>query len=76
MSDRVERVMRPFEQVENTYARKHGGTGLGLPYAAKLAQLHGGNIRLESEVNLGTKAVLWLPPGRLIAVRPALRAAV
>jgi signal transduction histidine kinase len=74
--DNIERVMRPFEQVENTYARKHGGTGLGLPYAAKLAQLHGGSIRLESEVNLGTKAVLWLPPGRLIAVRPALRAAV
>jgi len=74
--DNIERVMRPFEQVENTYSRKHGGTGLGLPYAAKLAQLHGGSIRLESEVNLGTKAVLWLPPARLIAVRHALKAAV
>ncbi len=74
--DNIERVMRPFEQVENTYARKHGGTGLGLPYAAKLAQLHSGSIRLESKVNLGTKAVLWLPPGRLIAVQQALKAAV
>jgi two-component system, cell cycle sensor histidine kinase PleC len=68
--------MRPFEQVENTYARKHGGTGLGLPYAAKLAQLHSGSIRLESQVNYGTKAVLYLPPARLIAVQQPLKAAV
>ncbi|HYS45367.1 MAG TPA: HAMP domain-containing sensor histidine kinase [Rhizomicrobium sp.] len=74
--DNIERVMRPFEQVENTYARKHGGTGLGLPYAAKLAQLHGGSIRLESEINHGTKAVLRLPPARLIAVQQALKAAI
>lgn len=74
--DNIERVMRPFEQVENTYARKHGGTGLGLPYAAKLAQLHGGSIGLESQVNNGTKAVLYLPPARLIAVQRALKAAV
>jgi signal transduction histidine kinase len=49
---------------------------LGLPYAAKLAQLHGGAIRLESKVNVGTKAVLWLPAARLIAIQQALKAAV
>ena len=75
-ADNIERVMRPFEQVENTYARKHGGTGLGLPYAVKLAQLHGGAIVLESKVHLGTKAELQLPPARLIAIRPPLRAVV
>jgi len=75
-ADNIERVMRPFEQVENTYARRHGGTGLGLPYAARLAQLHGGVIRLESEVNLGTKATLWLPPARITGTRAPLRTAV
>jgi signal transduction histidine kinase len=75
-ADNIERVMRPFEQVETSYARSHGGTGLGLPYSAKLAELHDGSIRLESELHKGTIATLWLPPTRLVAIRPMLRAAV
>ena len=72
--DNLERVMRPFEQVETSYARSHGGTGLGLPYSAKLAELHDGAIRLESVLHQGTVATLWLPASRLMVVRPALRA--
>jgi len=72
--DNLERVMRPFEQVENSYSRSHGGTGLGLPYSAKLAELHDGAIRLESVLHQGTVATLWLPAARLITVRTALRA--
>ena len=67
--------MRPFEQVENTYARSHGGTGLGLPYSAKLAELHDGAIRLQSEEGQGTTATLWLPPERVVDVRRPLREA-
>ena len=73
-ADNLERVMRPFEQVENSYARSYGGTGLGLPYSAKLAQMHQGNIRLESIEHQGTAATFWLPPARLIAVGSPLRA--
>ncbi|MBV9548966.1 MAG: HAMP domain-containing histidine kinase [Alphaproteobacteria bacterium] len=72
--DNLERVMRPFEQVETSYARSHGGTGLGLPYSAKLAELHQGSITLESVLHHGTIATLWLPAERLIVVRPALKA--
>ena len=74
-ADNIERVMRPFEQVENTYARSHGGTGLGLPYSAKLAELHDGAIRLQSEEGQGTTATLWLPPERVVDVRRPLREA-
>jgi signal transduction histidine kinase len=70
----IEQVMRPFEQVESSYARSHGGTGLGLPYSAKLAELHGGSIGLKSELGCGTAATLWLPPARLSGIAPALRA--
>jgi signal transduction histidine kinase len=70
----IERVMRPFEQVESSYSRSHGGTGLGLPYSAKLAELHGGSIGLKSELGCGTAATLWLPPARLSGIEPALRA--
>jgi signal transduction histidine kinase len=73
-ADNIERVMRPFEQVETSYARSHGGTGLGLPYSAKLAELHAGSIRLESALHQGTTATLWLPPARLVSTRRALRA--
>jgi signal transduction histidine kinase len=65
----VERVLRPFEQVENSLTRQHSGTGLGLPYAVKLAELHGGTLWIESQVNIGTTVTVALPRDRFIAVR-------
>jgi signal transduction histidine kinase len=62
----IPRVLRPFEQVESSLARRHGGTGLGLPYAERLAQLHGGKLTLVSELGRGTIATVWLPPSRFV----------
>jgi signal transduction histidine kinase len=62
----LERVMRPFEQVERTLSRRYGGTGLGLHFAKKIAELHGGTIALESAVDKGTRVRVWLPPARLL----------
>jgi two-component system cell cycle sensor histidine kinase PleC len=62
----LERVLRPFEQVESAYARKNGGAGLGLPLALKLTELHGGNLTVESEVSKGTTVNILLPPKRLL----------
>jgi len=62
----IPRVLRPFEQVESSLARRHGGTGLGLPYAERLAQMHGGKLSIESELGKGTTAILSLPPSRFI----------
>jgi signal transduction histidine kinase len=67
----VERVLRPFEQVENSLTRQHSGTGLGLPYAVKLAELHGGTLWIESQVNVGTSVTVALPRDRFVAVRQA-----
>jgi len=74
-ADNLDRVMRPFEQVETSYSRSHGGTGLGLPYSLRLAELHDGTIRLESKLHEGTTATLWLPFSRLLQMRPLLKAA-
>jgi two-component system cell cycle sensor histidine kinase PleC len=73
----LERVLRPFEQVESAYARRNGGAGLGLPLALKLTELHGGNLTVDSQVSKGTKVNILLPPKRLIDTPPAepLRAA-
>jgi signal transduction histidine kinase/CheY-like chemotaxis protein len=56
----LERVFEEFYQVPGA---RRGGTGLGLPYARRLAQLLGGELTLTSEAGTGTTAVLRLPHG-------------
>ena len=63
----LERVLRPFEQVERALTRSHGGAGLGLSYAVKIVELHGGSLKLESMPGMGTTARFVLPPTRLSA---------
>ena len=69
--ENIDRVLRPFEQVETSYARKHGGSGLGLPYAKRLTELHGGTLTIESELGKGTSVSVTLPAYRLVEVREA-----
>ena len=68
-AEHLERVLRPFEQVERALSRRHGGTGLGLPFAKKIAELHGGTLTLESEVDNGTHVTVRLPAHRLMPQR-------
>src|SRR3546814_20156939 len=43
----VARALESFGQIESTLSRKHGGTGLGLPLAKGLIELHGGWLAIE-----------------------------
>jgi signal transduction histidine kinase len=69
--ENIERVLRPFEQVESSLARSHGGTGLGLPYSKKVIEIHGGSLVLESALNRGTTVTVRLPARRVFANAPA-----
>ena len=60
--DQIERVLLPFEQVDNQYSRSGGGTGLGLALIKGLMELHGGRIEIDSEVGKGTTVTVSFPP--------------
>ena len=62
----MKRVMVPFMQVENPLIRRQGGTGLGLPLAKRLMELHGGTLDIASVPGHGTTVTLRIPPGRLL----------
>jgi len=63
----IARVMRPFEQVESAQDSSHRGTGLGLPMAKSLVELHGGVFTLESAVGQGTTISIRFPAKRVIS---------
>ena len=65
--EHIERVLRPFEQVENALSRSHGGAGLGLSFALKVIELHEGTLTIDSAVGTGTTVRVMLPPSRLDA---------
>jgi two-component system cell cycle sensor histidine kinase PleC len=66
-ADALERVFRPFERAHRHAAKAIEGTGLGLSIARGLVMLHGGTIKLESIVGLGTVATVALPADRVVA---------
>ncbi|MGH6969740.1 MAG: ATP-binding protein, partial [Stellaceae bacterium] len=62
----IARALEPFQQLESHLTRRHEGTGLGLPLAKLLIELHGGKLTIESAAGKGTTARIWLPPERLL----------
>ena len=52
--DRMNRLFKPFSQVDASTTRKYGGTGLGLVICKQLAEAMGGQLWVDSEVNQGT----------------------
>ncbi|WP_353182686.1 PAS domain-containing sensor histidine kinase [Bosea sp. (in: a-proteobacteria)] len=59
--EKIERVGRPFEQVEGDLVRSYKGSGLGLAIARSLTELHGGSLRLRSAMGAGTVVMVHLP---------------
>ena len=60
-------ALEPFRQVDSSLSRQYDGTGLGLPLATRFVELHGGTLRLESELQVGTEVTVSFPKDRVCA---------
>jgi len=69
------RLFEPFSQAEGDTTRRFGGTGLGLAICRRLAELMGGEVRMDSAVGEGTTLALELVLPRAHAGEVAVEAA-
>ena len=70
-ADKLELVMQPFGQADNSLQRRHDGTGLGLPLARVLVELHGGRLELDSIEGQGTTVTVRLPSKLFVGLADA-----
>ena len=59
-------ALEPFRQIDGALSRRFDGTGLGLPLAKALVELHGGRLQIESAPGKGTTVRIWLPLDRVV----------
>ena len=68
----MDRVFKPFTQIDGSLDRRFPGSGLGLYVSLITARAHGGDLVLRSDVGIGTTAILRLPVHRLIDAPPSM----
>jgi CheY-like chemotaxis protein len=56
-----ERIFQAFTQVDGSYARRYQGTGLGLALVKKFIEMHGGQVRVTSTINVGSTFTFRIP---------------
>jgi len=71
----VELAMTRFGQVTGPWTRDHAGTGLGLPLAIGLAELHGATLTVTSTKGVGTTVTVAFPAARSHGAHGAAEAA-
>ena len=57
----IDQLFTPFFQVDSSLSRQYEGSGLGLSLVLRLAEMHGGGVVVESEVEQGSRFTINLP---------------
>jgi two-component system cell cycle sensor histidine kinase PleC len=70
--DEIAVVLSKFGQGSNAIKSAEQGTGLGLPIAKSLVDMHGGTFTLKSKVRIGTELIATFPPERVMAALPPI----
>uniref|UniRef100_B8DJM7 histidine kinase n=1 Tax=Nitratidesulfovibrio vulgaris (strain DSM 19637 / Miyazaki F) TaxID=883 RepID=B8DJM7_NITV9 len=71
--DKLDHIVRPFAQVEESYTRSHQGAGLGLAIVRNLVLAMGGTLQFDSQVGEGTSVCMTMPfrlPDRTTHIAP------
>ena len=63
----IAKIFEPFGQIDSPLARRHVGSGLGLPLARSLVEMHGGDLSFRSAEGAGTTVTISLPRQALAA---------
>src|SRR5688572_11775447 len=66
--EEIQIALTPFGQVDGSHSRWREGTGLGLPIANALVELHGGELQIRSQRDQGTEVAVILPSPQLMAM--------
>jgi PAS domain S-box-containing protein len=61
----LDRILRPFEQVENALSRSRDGVGLGLALVKSMAEAHDATLQISSVQHEGTSVTIAFPPERV-----------
>lgn len=68
--EKIKEALEPFGQImDSQHAREQQGTGLGLPLARAMIELHGGTLTLDSDLGKGTLVTISLPSRRLVKTK-------
>ena len=62
----IPKALAPFGQVESALTRRYEGTGLGLPLAKSLVEMHSGSLDLQSQLGAGTTVTVRFPAERVV----------
>jgi two-component system cell cycle sensor histidine kinase PleC len=63
--DDIVHALTPFGQIANKMTATHAGTGLGLPLAKAMLELHDGHLEISSAPGCGTRIVMNFPASRI-----------
>jgi signal transduction histidine kinase len=60
------KAFESFGQIDNRLSRRYEGSGLGLPLARHLAELHGASLSIDSQPSMGTVVTVRFPASRCL----------